>query len=61
LTSFRYNETIPVEFRPLDISDDDDDEDEEIHEPHELYDVTLFTNEEGDYSSGAEEIHNLLS
>ena len=56
-----YNDTIPVEFRPLDISDDDDDEDEEIHEPHELYDVTLFTNEEGDYSSGAEEIHNLLS
>ena len=56
-----YNETIPVEFRPLDISDDDDDEDKEIHEPHELYDVTLFTNEEGDYSSGAEEIHNLLS
>lgn len=56
-----YNETIPVEFRPLDISEDEDDEDEEMHEPHDLYDVTLFTNEEGGYSSGNEEIHNLVS
>ena len=48
-----YNEIIPEEFRPEVLIDEDDDD--------EIYDVPLFTNEEGEYSSGAEEIHNLLS
>ena len=56
-----YNETIPEEFRPEVLSDEDDDLDFEMEEQYEIYDVPLFTNEEGGYSSGAEEIHNLLS
>ena len=53
-----YNETIPVEFRPEVLSDE---EDNEIIENEEIYDYPIFTNEEGNYSSGNEEIHNLFS
>lgn len=53
-----YNDTIPVEFRPEVFSDE---EYNEIIENEEIYDSPLFTNEEGNYSSGNEEIHNLIS
>ena len=48
-----YNETIPMRFRNIEYSDTEDES--------ELYDSPLFTNEHDNYSSGNEELHNLLS